>query len=135
MAARGGCLYSGGLRAACPLAAVRSFGRYGGVCENGEVETPKRACRVMVELLALAHERACEAELTSLIACDIDAARLPDLNVPRMRFAPSAATMPVGIASGSFVQTLTPADVAAGWTECAPLRVDLQLCFGAQFWV
>jgi hypothetical protein len=26
-------------------------------------ESERRACRIMVELLALAHERACEAEL------------------------------------------------------------------------
>ena len=36
----------------------------------------RRACKVTVELLALAHERACEAELAELIARDLDAGRL-----------------------------------------------------------
>src|SRR6202044_1706789 len=40
-------------------------------------ETEKRACRIMVGLLALAHERACEGELADLIAQDLDAGRLP----------------------------------------------------------
>jgi hypothetical protein len=60
-----------------------------------EKENPKRACRIMVELLALAHERACEAELADLIARDLDVGRLPDIYALRMRFVPSTATMPV----------------------------------------
>lgn len=59
-----------------------------------EKETPKRACRIMVELLALAHERACEAELANLLARDLDAGRLPDLAALRAQFAPSAAAVP-----------------------------------------
>ena len=39
----------------------------------------KRACKVTVELLALAHDRACEAELAQIIDADLDAGRLPDL--------------------------------------------------------
>jgi transposase InsO family protein len=59
-----------------------------------EKENPKRACRLMVELLALAHERACEVELADLIARDLDAGQLPDIAALRARFAPSAAAAP-----------------------------------------
>jgi transposase InsO family protein len=54
----------------------------------------KRACRTMVGLLALAHDRACEAELADAIAADLDAGRLPDLNRLRERFLPDAASIP-----------------------------------------
>jgi len=52
------------------------------------------ACRTMVELLALAHERACEAELADILAADLDAGRLPDMAALRRRFAPDPATLP-----------------------------------------
>ena len=55
----------------------------------------RRACTVMVGLLALAHERACEAELTILIEADLDAGRLPDLAVLRMRLRPEQTPIPV----------------------------------------
>jgi hypothetical protein len=54
----------------------------------------KRACRTMVGLLALAHDRACEAELADAIAADLDAGRLPDLDRLRERFLPDAASIP-----------------------------------------
>ena len=51
-------------------------------------QMPERlACRTMVELLALAHERACETELADRLAADLDAGRLPDLAALRGRFA------------------------------------------------
>ena len=55
----------------------------------------KRACKVTVELLALAHDRACEAELAQAIDADLDAGRSPDLAVLRARFGPSPASVPV----------------------------------------
>jgi hypothetical protein len=55
----------------------------------------KRACKVTVELLALAHDRACEAELAQAIDADLDAGRLPDLALLRERFGPSPASVPV----------------------------------------
>jgi hypothetical protein len=56
---------------------------------------PERAaCRMMVELLSLAHERACEAELAELLAEDIAARRLPDMASLRARFAPDPAALP-----------------------------------------
>jgi hypothetical protein len=54
----------------------------------------RHACKVTVELLALAHERACEAELAELIATDLDAGRLPDLAALRARFRPEDAPVP-----------------------------------------
>jgi transposase InsO family protein len=55
----------------------------------------RRACKVTVELLALAHERACEAELAQVIDADLDDGRLPDLAVLRERFGPSPGSVPV----------------------------------------
>jgi hypothetical protein len=54
----------------------------------------RAACKIMVELLSLAHERACEAELAVLIEADLDAGRLPDLDALKARFAPSATALP-----------------------------------------
>ena len=66
-------------------------------------QMPERlACRTMVELLTLAHERACEAELADLLAADLDAGRLPDMAALRRHFAPDAATLP------TVVVTLAP---------------------------
>src|SRR6266700_1830700 len=55
----------------------------------------KRACKLTVELLALAHDRSCEAELAGLIDTELDAGRLPDLAILRERFGPSPASVPV----------------------------------------
>ncbi len=54
----------------------------------------KSACRLMVNLLALAHERGCEAELAELLAADLAAGQLPDLAALRARFAPDPAALP-----------------------------------------
>lgn len=54
----------------------------------------KSACRLMVNLLALAHERGCEAELATLLAADLAAAQLPDIVALRARFAPDPAALP-----------------------------------------
>jgi hypothetical protein len=53
-----------------------------------------KACRLMVDLLALAHERGCEAELAALLDADLDAGCLPDLATLRQRFAPDPARLP-----------------------------------------
>jgi hypothetical protein len=55
----------------------------------------KRACKVTVELLALAHDRACEAELAQIIDVDLDAGRLPDLASLRGRFGPAPEAVPI----------------------------------------
>lgn len=55
---------------------------------------PKVACRTIVEILALAHERSCEAALSGALAEDLAASRLPDLNALRQHFSPDPATLP-----------------------------------------
>ena len=44
--------------------------------------------------MALAHDRACEAELAGAIDAELEAARLPDLDMLRRRFAPHATAIP-----------------------------------------
>jgi hypothetical protein len=56
---------------------------------------PERiACRTMVELLALAHERACEAELALVLDTALSTGHLPDMAAIRARFAPDPAAVP-----------------------------------------
>lgn len=54
----------------------------------------RAACKLMVELLSLAHDRACEAELAVILTDDLDAHRLPDLKELRRRFMPDLASLP-----------------------------------------
>ena len=54
----------------------------------------KSACRIMVDLLALAHDRGCEAELASILAGDLVANQLSDMAALRERFAPDPAALP-----------------------------------------
>jgi len=54
----------------------------------------KRACKVTVELLALAHDRGCEAELAGLLDAELDAGHLPDPAILRQRFAANPASVP-----------------------------------------
>ena len=54
----------------------------------------KSACRLMVDLLALAHDRGCETDLALLLTADLAATRLPDIAVLRARFAPDPASLP-----------------------------------------
>jgi hypothetical protein len=48
----------------------------------------------MVELLSLAHERACEAQLAEVLGQCLADGQLPDLNALRSRFAPDPACLP-----------------------------------------
>jgi transposase InsO family protein len=57
-------------------------------------EGEKQACRTMVRLLALAHDRACEAELAHAIDADLDAGNLPDLDRLHARFKPDRTAIP-----------------------------------------
>ena len=57
-------------------------------------ESEKQACHTMVGLLALAHDRACEAELAEAINADLDAGVLPDLVGLRERFTPDQIAIP-----------------------------------------
>jgi hypothetical protein len=57
-------------------------------------DSEKQACRTMVGLLALAHDRACEAELAAILDAELDAGRAPDLERLRRRFAPDPSIVP-----------------------------------------
>jgi transposase InsO family protein len=57
-------------------------------------ETEKHACRTMVGLLALARDRACEADLAETIDADLDAGRLPDLDRLQASFRPDSTPIP-----------------------------------------
>jgi hypothetical protein len=60
------------------------------LAERGE----KQACRTMEGLLALAHDRACEAELAAAIEADLAVGSLPDLDRLRDRFRPNDTIVP-----------------------------------------
>ena len=59
-----------------------------------EREGDKRACKITVELLALAHERGCEADLANAIDAALAAGELPDLSALRTRFQPDTVPIP-----------------------------------------
>jgi hypothetical protein len=62
----------------------------------------RQACRIMVDLLALAMERGCEAELAEALAAILSADDLPDMAALRARFMPDPAQIP------TVVVTLAP---------------------------
>jgi hypothetical protein len=57
-------------------------------------EPPRTACRIMVGLLALAHERGCEAELAAELDALLAAGTRPDLKALEARFASSGSSLP-----------------------------------------
>jgi len=58
-------------------------------------DLPRRdACRRMVDLLFIAHDQACEAELAHLLAADLDAGRAPDPKALASRLAPRHMALP-----------------------------------------
>lgn len=54
----------------------------------------RQACRIMVDLLAMAHERGCESELADQLTASLQARRLPDMAALRERFAPDPSRLP-----------------------------------------
>jgi hypothetical protein len=54
----------------------------------------RQACRIMVELLTMAHERGCESELAEQLAVCLQDKQLPEIAALRSRFAPDPAQMP-----------------------------------------
>ena len=59
---------------------------------------PQRdACRRMVDLLWLAHEEVCEAELAALIAEDLAAGRLPEAKTLELRLEPRRRSLPADV--------------------------------------
>lgn len=78
----------------------------------------RAACKMMVCLLSLAHDRSCEAQLATVLADDLDHRRMPDINALLARFAPDPARLPqvtVHLASLNSYDVLveSPAQVAA----------------------
>jgi transposase InsO family protein len=74
----------------------------------------RMACKTIVELLSLAHDRACEAELAGILNVHLDAGELPDLAALRARFAPDPARLPevlVELVPLSVYETLTESHV------------------------
>ena len=62
-------------------------------------DLPRRdACRRMVDLLFIAHDQACEAELAHLLAADLDAGRVPDPKALASRLAPRHMALPRDVA-------------------------------------
>jgi hypothetical protein len=81
----------------------------------------RRACKVMVGLLELAHERACEAELAASIDADLDAGRLPDLAALRRRLRPEQTPIPqivVALAPLASYDALAASDLVAANADC-----------------
>lgn len=54
----------------------------------------RAACQRLVDLLALAHDRGCEAELAGHLEALLDAGELPDMAALRQRFGPDPAALP-----------------------------------------
>ncbi|WP_132314388.1 IS21 family transposase [Martelella mediterranea] len=54
----------------------------------------QQACKITVELLALAHDRGCEAELASALSRVLGDGGLPDINALRGKFTPDAGSLP-----------------------------------------
>ena len=62
-------------------------------------DLPRRdACRRMVDLLFIAHERACEAELAHLLSADLADGNLPDPDALTLRLTPRHMTLPKDVA-------------------------------------
>jgi len=62
----------------------------------------RSACRTMVKLLALAHERGCEAQLADQLDLDLQAGCLPDLVELERLFTPDSQALPtVNVKRGS----------------------------------
>src|SRR4051812_24792749 len=73
----------------------------------------RQACRIAVDLLALAHDRGCEGELAECLSVELAAKRLPDLAALRARFSPDPAVIPhVTVALGSLASYESLLDVA-----------------------
>jgi transposase InsO family protein len=59
-----------------------------------ECSGERTACHIMVELLSIAHDRGCEAELGVLLEQAIADNGVPDLNDVRARFSPDPQSLP-----------------------------------------
>ena len=74
----------------------------------------KAACKLTVDILALAHDRGCEAELATLITKLLATGTLPDMAALRERFSPDPATLPnITVLITPLEPTTTPS-----WLQC-----------------
>jgi hypothetical protein len=79
------------------------------------VREARIACRTMVGLLALAHDRSCEADLAGALIEQLADGGVPDLVSLRTRFAPTTTPLPVVVVdlpSIASYDALLPAMVA-----------------------
>ena len=74
------------------------------------------ACKLTVDILALAHDRGCEAELAMLVAGLLAVGALPDMVAMRARFAPDPTSLPnIPVLISPLEPTTTPC-----WLACRP---------------
>ena len=77
----------------------------------------RQACRVMTDLLALAHERGCESELADKLSTALETGQLPDMAALRAHFAPDPAALPnveIHLAPLNVYEALIGADLMLG---------------------
>ena len=77
----------------------------------------RQACRVMTDLLALAHERGCESELADKLSTALETGQLPDMAALRAHFAPDPAALPnveIHLAPLNVYEALIGADLTMG---------------------
>jgi transposase InsO family protein len=76
----------------------------------------RQACRIMVDLLTLAHERGCESDLADTLSAGLEVGQLPDMAALRAQFAPDPAALPnvvIQLVPLDAYEALTGADYAA----------------------
>ena len=79
-----------------------------------ETTSEREACRIAVELLAMAHERCCEAEIADILEADLEQKVIPDIAALRDLFAPDPERLPkveVRLAPLSIYEGLMPAAI------------------------
>jgi hypothetical protein len=77
----------------------------------------RQACRVMTDLLALAHERGCESELADKLSTALETGQLPDMAALRAHFAPDPAALSnveIHLAPLNVYEALIGADLTLG---------------------
>ena len=79
-----------------------------------ETAGEKAACQITVELLALAHDRGCEAELATVLDAALAAGQTPDIATLRARFAPNPTALPAATIH------LTPLDAYEALLDTVP---------------
>ena len=94
----------------------------------------RRACRTLVALLALAHDRACEAGLATALDALLDDGRLPDRARAALRTAPGAppavrVQLPLAATYDALLApsrgtTMTTGPATSPMTGEGPIRVD-----------